>query len=283
MIVCIYHRDNDGHCSAAIVSKFYNTESVKFISMQYDEPVPFDAIPKNSHIIIVDFSLGKEEDWIKIQEIASEVTWIDHHKTITKWEQLVGHLPGIRDIGERTKKSAALLTWEYYFQDKPVPRVVELVNDYDIWAHKLGSDTWSFHFGIHSFPNDPCETIWEYLLNDDSGVLNNVLNVGGIIKNYNERVYKGRVKSTSFLVDFEGYKCRAINYSGTGSAIFEHIKEKDYDIAIVFFYNGEKWITSLYTTNPDIDVSAIASKYGGGGHKGAAGFNGPNLPPFITS
>jgi nanoRNase/pAp phosphatase (c-di-AMP/oligoRNAs hydrolase) len=43
-------------------------------------------------------------------------------------------------------------------------------------------------------------------------------------------------------------------------------------------YNGEIYSVSLYTTNPDIDVSEIALKYKGGGHMAASGFTCKHLP-----
>jgi nanoRNase/pAp phosphatase (c-di-AMP/oligoRNAs hydrolase) len=44
-----------------------------------------------------------------------------------------------------------------------------------------------------------------------------------------------------------------------------------------FYFAKNKWVVSLYTTK-DIDVSEIAKKYGGGGHKQAAGFTCDKLP-----
>jgi len=40
---------------------------------------------------------------------------------------------------------------------------------------------------------------------------------------------------------------------------------------------GKKWSYSVYSTKPDIDCSAFAKRYGGGGHKGAAGFYSDSL------
>ena len=45
----------------------------------------------------------------------------------------------------------------------------------------------------------------------------------------------------------------------------------DYDILVGFSFDGESWNYSLRSTK--IDCSKVAMKYGGGGHKGAAGFN----------
>ena len=48
---------------------------------------------------------------------------------------------------------------------------------------------------------------------------------------------------------------------------------------ITFSTNGKQWRVSLYQDGrPDVDCSVIAKKYGGGGHKGAAGFECVTLP-----
>jgi nanoRNase/pAp phosphatase (c-di-AMP/oligoRNAs hydrolase) len=43
-----------------------------------------------------------------------------------------------------------------------------------------------------------------------------------------------------------------------------------------FVFDGEQYTVSLYSKT--VDVSEIAKKYGGGGHKGAAGFQCKKLP-----
>ena len=63
-------------------------------------------------------------------------------------------------------------------------------------------------------------------------------------------------------------------YKFGGEAFGEKIKT--YDICISFEFDGEKFLVSLYSEK--IDVACIAEKYGGGGHKGAAGFVTKELP-----
>jgi len=55
--------------------------------------------------------------------------------------------------------------------------------------------------------------------------------------------------------------------------------DKNYDIWIACVFDGSVWIVSLYSL--EADVSVIAKKYGGGGHKKAAGFKCRDLP-FIS-
>jgi oligoribonuclease NrnB/cAMP/cGMP phosphodiesterase (DHH superfamily) len=48
--------------------------------------------------------------------------------------------------------------------------------------------------------------------------------------------------------------------------------EDGYDGFACFWYKDGKWMWSLYNDNGEVDCSIIAKQYGGGGHKGAAGF-----------
>ena len=50
-------------------------------------------------------------------------------------------------------------------------------------------------------------------------------------------------------------------------------KIKEYQICCVFAYNGSKWSYSIFSSDPEVDCSKIAESFGGGGHKGVAGFS----------
>ena len=78
------------------------------------------------------------------------------------------------------------------------------------------------------------------------------------------------------LKHLEGYKAFALNLGLCNSEYFKSVDNGTYDLLIPFSFDGDEWIISLYSRN--IDVSEIAKKYGGGGHKGAAGFHCKELP-----
>lgn len=56
-----------------------------------------------------------------------------------------------------------------------------------------------------------------------------------------------------------------------------------YDGCACFWYANGMWNFSLYNDNGEVDCSAIAKEFGGGGHKGAAGFKIKNIESFITA
>jgi oligoribonuclease NrnB/cAMP/cGMP phosphodiesterase (DHH superfamily) len=103
------------------------------------------------------------------------------------------------------------------------------------------------------------------------------LEAGKIALKYRDNYYAGLVKAWSFFVNFEGYKAIACNAGSVSSQLFD-IVEEEYDIMMPFVFNGKKWTVSLYTKKENIDVSEIALKYGGGGHRKAAGFQCDTLP-----
>ena len=103
--------------------------------------------------------------------------------------------------------------------------------------------------------------------------------IGRAISNYLSDNMAGYIKGLSYVGEFEGLRAIMCNRRAGGSRLFDAVwDEKRHDIMIAWIFSGEKYFVSLYTTKADIDVSEIAAKYGGGGHKGAAGFTCNQLP-----
>ena len=84
------------------------------------------------------------------------------------------------------------------------------------------------------------------------------------------------VNSRSFIVEWEGLKFLALTTARCNSLTFaaKDVPETGHDALMAFFFNGKKWRFSLYHVEhrKDIDLSLIAVKHGGGGHRGACGF-----------
>ena len=81
--------------------------------------------------------------------------------------------------------------------------------------------------------------------------------------------------SKAFENFYKGNPKARINRHG-----FDQINDPDkHDIMICYVQSSDgNWIVSLYTEKEHIDVEKICAKYGGGGHKGAAGFRPETLP-----
>lgn len=86
---------------------------------------------------------------------------------------------------------------------------------------------------------------------------------------------KGYMK-LGFETEFEGVKFFAVNLGHCNSEYFKSLPEGEYDGFMPFSFNGDLFTVSMYSKT--VDVSEIAKKYGGGGHKGASGFQCKELP-----
>ncbi len=187
------------------------------------------------------------------------------------------------------------------------PLAVRLAGEYDIWD-KRDDRTDVFQFGLRS--RDLNESDWDSLLstkkltiseiereieagtvdilNPDGtstpSIVCELLRNGKLLQTYQQRNDSGMMHR-SFIVEFEGLKFLSLTTARCNSLtfLFKDIPETGHDALMGFYYDGKKWCVSLYHAkhNTGIDLSQIAVKYGGGGHRGACGFQ-INKLPFIN-
>lgn len=151
-----------------------------------------------------------------------------------------------------------------------MPLAILLVADWDTWTFNYRKHTKYFHTAFEMLEYEPWQyDEWFELIKDPYVFIEQ----GRLLYQYKQKQAEEYIKSKGFAVEFEGYKYFAVNHGLINSDFFESVDDK-YDVYIGFAYNGgsKRWSYSLRAANDDVDVSKIAVKYGGGGHKGAAGF-----------
>ena len=212
---CFYHRDNDGVFSAACVAAFSTQtqdEAREFVSINYNEPFPFDTIGAHEQVWIVDYSIEPDE-MRRLLGITENVHWIDHHKTaIDKYKDFNTQIRGVRQDG----LAACHLTWLYFHGvGEDLPRAIELVADYDIWAFQYGEETRFFHAGIQLRDVTPTSAYLARLLSatDDEVAqamdIGDVISDGKIVERYRQKNFASIEAEWSFPVEFEGHKSAA--------------------------------------------------------------------------
>ena len=209
--LCIYHNDTDGRASAAIVHRALGPD-IAMCEMKYGDSFPLDEVLFADHIIIVDFSLPRED----MERLAAyhQFTWIDHHKSaIEELGDISEDWPGVRQTGE----AACVLTWQYYFPDKPIPRAVVLIGDRDIWRWDE-RETGAFNEGLYQLNTNPYNTkLWKPLLDDDSALVNEIIERGSILREARLRNIQSATARYGFRVIFEGHRTLAVNlHAGRG-------------------------------------------------------------------
>ncbi len=315
--ICIYHsRDLDGWMSAAIVKKWFldnhldavvrdigevkgsipHLNELGMIGWDYGDPIP--ELPWCDKIIICDVSFPAEEMFNLYNRITNngEFIWIDHHISAIKsvddiMEANNVGIKGLRDINF----AACELTWKYFFPGDPMPEIVRLLGRYDCFGHK-GTDeelkVLEFQYGARNFWSN-YNKCYSALISWNDNQEHTVLMAGHHIYNYlcteAEQTY-----SKAFPITFNEpvvYGPGGLHDIGTWLCVnqerFNPINfgidyhKNGYDGFACFWYKDGKWTFSLYNDNGKIDCSAIAKCFGGGGHKGAAGFVVDDLKKVI--
>lgn len=272
----IYHRaDFDGIFCCEIARKFL--PGAKLIGWDYGDPIPL--VDMDAPLYMLDISIEGLMDH-------PNLTWIDHHKSaMEKFGQKWGYqIDGV---------AACRLAWQWFrcnhptavFKDLPVkgdfvdrkvtePLAVRLVGEYDIWD-KRDPNAELFQHGLRS--RDMTPAIWETLLGNETphSIMVDALLEGGRVLQYaktqeNESI----IKAYGFTIEFEGLRFLACNHARYNSHLFTAGLKPEHDALLGFNYDGNGWRISLYHApgKEHHDLSLIAVKHGGGGHRGACGF-----------
>lgn len=222
--------------------------------------------------------------------------WIDHHKSSI--ESHPATIPGYRIDGV----AACRLAWQWFtrpaiddgasprlpqkqdFIDRKVsePWAVRLAGEYDIWD-KRDPDAELFQHGLKS--EELYSTAWDDMLNGEnpgSSTVVRLLNQGRALQYARAQEYAQVITNQGFDIEFEGLKFLACcsHECDIRSHLFAAGVKPHHDALFGFTFTGKAWRVSLYHApgKEHHDLSEIAKKHGGGGHRGACGFITNGLP-----
>lgn len=269
-MICYFHQsDLDGICSAAIIKHKYPW--VELIPLNYgddyDEKI-FSRNFKNETIFFVDITT-QPADIMSELTISNRVIILDHHITaIDSIKALNWEPEGILD----TSKAGCELAWQYCFPYQEIPLPVYYLGRYDVWDHS-NKCTVPFQYGMRLKNLAPDSHYWKYLFDVNYTSLQyDIIEEGWLLIEW-EKNQNARRAANSFETEFEGLRAIVCN-GGGGSPLFDSVYNEDrHDIMVSFIYTKNKiWTYGLYSTKSDVHCGEIAKRRGGGGHKGAAGF-----------
>lgn len=259
-----------------------NLPYVFYIPINPTGPLP--EIPDYSKVYMLDVSRDPEELEGLVWTKDIELTVIDHHATAIskiKSHASIKSYETEREIAFKyildKTKSGAMLSWEYFHPNKPVPDLFKFVQDADLWEWKLDRSK-EISAAIWFKKRNP-ETFykWEKYLTDTG--LNNLFEEGKIIKT-TEAINTELLCRHTIYYDYyhkqdkRTYKLAAVNSPVLQSNIGDYLVTKiGADIGLIWYENkdGAYQVSLRSNKESDVDVSKIAEPYGGGGHKGAAG------------
>lgn len=299
----VYHSaDFDGLFCREIARKFL--PDTELIGWNFgDAPLPFP----NGPVYVLDLPLDRPfgwtfphpapdlSEWIGIRD---RIIWIDHHKSSI--DSHPKDIPGYRIDGV----AACRLAWQWFagnhhgegehyglptkedFVNRNManvgvaePLAVRLAGEYDVWD-KRDPDAEAFQYGLRT-----CENSFDMLLSVDPSLQSETIqtvSIGKMVQRYQQKQDSNLVKYRSYRLNWEGLNFIVLNTGQFNSLTFAalDVPETGHDALIGYMFNGKCWTVSLYHAKhrTDLDLSKIAVKHGGGGHRGACGFTCKRLP-----
>ncbi len=275
-ITVIYHGNcPDGFAAALAAQLFFkqqdNYKSFKH-NITYHKGIHGTTPPncQGKEVYIVDFSYRREEIK-KLCQQAAKVTIIDHHISALK------DLDGLEKEHDNLNlhfdmnQSGAVLTWKFFHKSK-VPMLFRHIQDNDLWNFEL-KNTLTIILAIMSYPMKL--KLWNRWLKDKNS-LDMLHKEGLILKRQTDKQIK-RYKKAARMGTIAGHTVPVVNApSSIGSELLHQLSD-GYPFAVAYEDKSERRVWQLRSGGDKaIDVSQIAHKFGGGGHKNASGFSTDN-------
>jgi oligoribonuclease NrnB/cAMP/cGMP phosphodiesterase (DHH superfamily) len=246
------------------------------------------------NIFVVDFSFPRPV----LERLAAAnrvVIVLDHHKTAA--EELAG-LPPPPTIGEYEfidtapvanrlfpnalcalfdmDRSGAGIAWDYFNPGDGRPILINRIEDRDLWRFKLPG-TRQIHAALASYKLDDFAHFNEMVATADVGEgFQELYDQGAAIDRRHIQMCNETIKAGTRQIIIAGHRVPFCNAPFAFSSDIGNILQQGQPFAATYFDLGDgRRQVSLRSSDAGLDVSEIAKKYGGGGHRNAAGFNAP--------
>lgn len=298
----IHHGPCMDGAGAALAAYMKFGEDAEYRAAQYGDPPPTSDEVRGREVYIVDFSYPRADlerihaTIIKnvqivggqgTEDLGGKLVVLDHHKTAK------ADLEGLDFCTFDMNKSGAMLAWEHFHPGTKVPKLIQYIQDRDIWTWNLpdshavsaalsatgaGKD---FRLLLPFMSEEVGEKRWETLLSDGKAMM------------FYETEQIARIAKHAEQVVIDGIVALAavapVLQSEVGNALaVEAAKRGLPAIGACYYRDGEKhvWRVSLRSVDTGSDsgpvvapdVSAIAKNFKGGGHHKAASFECERLP-----
>jgi oligoribonuclease NrnB/cAMP/cGMP phosphodiesterase (DHH superfamily) len=262
--LCIYHGNCcDGFTAAWAVRHALGEDNVDFYPGIYQEPPP-DVTGRV--VYFVDFAY-KRDVMMELSKVAKSITVLDHHKSAeADLRDLFndGIIDGVFDMD----KSGAMLAWEWFNKSKEPPQLLRHVEDRDLWRFAL-EGTEHIQAALFSYRYD--FELWDRLMLDTD--LEDLRKDGVALSRKQTRDVHEFVRVAMRRITVAGHDIPALNVPYFWCSEAGNYMAQGEKFAASYWDTEKTRVFSLRSTEDGMDVSEIASLFGGGGHKHAAGFS----------
>lgn len=298
----IYHADCTDGYGAAFAAWLRFGDKADYFPAHYGRCDTVDQLadylPAYHHrpVFIIDFSFPRPVMESLMQDAASLV-WLDHHATSFKdWcgprylasnERFASCLthpdtplePRVLIELDNTR-SGALIAWQYFHPDRPVPRLFAHIDDYDRWVFQL-PNTQAFSLALSS------RAPWTFAQWVDLSLELGTA-AGPETSAYVQMLAEGRallrmqdalvrsVIADAIPCQLPGSReiglavtCPLLLANDVGAAL----AKQSGTYGLCWYQKADGLLKVSLRSAGALDVSALAAAHGGGGHKGASGFH----------
>lgn len=259
--ICIYHGNcPDGFGAAYALWRKHRSE-FDFYPGIYQQDPPWEYL-EDKHLYLLDFSY-KKDIMEKLIYHTRSVTIIDHHKSAIEDLESLDGLNKYFDINH----SGCILTWKHVYPLLPIPEVLKYIEDRDLWKFELPNSK-AVSMALMSYDYD--FEVWDKLI---SYPIRDLINDGkAILKKFNKDLHE-LIAINKRRINICGYDVPIINLPYIYASDAGEILCENEAFSASYYYKQSSINVSLRSNKfTGIDVSEIASRFGGGGHKNAAGF-----------
>lgn len=195
------------------------------------------------------------------------------------WQFFLHWVPDINEFGAVNPYSVLPGKVGFVARCVPEPRLIRLVGEYDVWDHR-DPDTKPLQFGLRACSGQELgRLVFEQFSDTPEGdaLLLDVVAGGRMVQLYCDAQNLDYASKFAHTIQWEGLTFCALNIAQRGNSdLFHGAVGPRHDALFAWRFDGPSGscIVSLYHApgKTHLDLSEIAKKYGGGGHRGACGF-----------
>ncbi len=301
-VVILSHKNcSDGFAAAWAAHHYYSSQQEPYHlkHIYVDPPNPELAfeklqryLPPNKVEEVYSFDVGyKADKLLKLLEIYPDAKVYDHH--ISSYKDICANIDPVPvNYHFNNDKSGATLAWECFFKDQPVPKLLQYIEDRDLWNFRR-PDSIDITAGIYaSLPIGDFDMWTEFVENEEEKVVE-MLRIGKIINKLQERRIRALIRIGK-VYQINGLKAFVVNttenVSDLGNTVCQLKDENNNfiaDYAMIYRHDhkeDETYVSLRSNQGRDVDVSKIAESFSskGGGHKNAAGFVCQNIFELLS-
>lgn len=257
----LYHGGCTDGFAAAWVAWLSLGVSAEYVPVSYGHAGADVVVPDLSgrDVYVLDFCMSRDQ-LLRMHAVAKSLRVLDHHKTAEE------ACRGLDFCTFDMQRSGARLAWDHFF-GAHTPWLVSYVEDRDLWRHALPMSR-EVNAYVRLQPQE--FAAWSAMLRAGVG----------------EAAACGRsvLMATDSYVAAMVPHARVQTFAGHEGVLVVnagpvHVSElagrlaESAPFGVAWFQRGDGLYQYSLRSRRDFDVAAIAERYGGGGHKNAAGFS----------